>query len=433
MTPPNFSSSSPSSSLARLVLTLRPVPAGSSGQSKALAREYLDPFIIAGVAAWLLITFVARTYYIPSGSMLPTLQIHDVLLVDKFEYRFHQPQHGDIVVFPPPLPDADDFIKRVIGLPGDTHQHSRRRSSTSTGRRSERALHRRTAGLRTRDPRLRHLRGRRRRIAAARPGTSPTSRPKRCGRRRTAFRRNCYLMLGDNRNDSEDSHVWGFAQDAGTFATGPRAGERAGFTGRAFVVFWPFGSSRAPTLTGKAPARASKALPSCLASLPWRSLASLTLQLAILVRPHRRILHADAAGFGSLDGAAHRFGRIRADQHVRVSPGQPQARRHRRLPPRRSARPKSTSNASSDCPAIACASTAASCFVNGSALTSPTCAFADDRSFPEVTVPPGSVYVLGDNRANSEDSRFFGPVALRFDLAASALAGIWPPARLGSL
>ena len=68
----------------------------------------------------MLITFVARTYYIPSGSMLPTLQIHDVLLVDKFEYRFHQPNDGDIVVFPPPVPTPDDFIKRVIGRPGDS-------------------------------------------------------------------------------------------------------------------------------------------------------------------------------------------------------------------------------------------------------------------------------------------------------------------------
>src|SRR5580692_12838161 len=106
--------------VARLVLSLRPVVAGSSGRSTAIAREFLDPFIVAGLAAWVLITFVARTYYIPSGSMLPTLQIHDVLLVDKFEYRFHPPNEGDVVVFPPPVPTPDDFIKRVIGRPGDT-------------------------------------------------------------------------------------------------------------------------------------------------------------------------------------------------------------------------------------------------------------------------------------------------------------------------
>ncbi len=106
-------------SIARIVLSLRPVAASSNGRTVAIAREYLDPFIYAGAAAWLLITFVARTYYIPSASMVPTLEVHDVLLVDKFEYRFHPPHEGDVVVFPPPIPTPDDFIKRVIGLPGE--------------------------------------------------------------------------------------------------------------------------------------------------------------------------------------------------------------------------------------------------------------------------------------------------------------------------
>ena len=120
--------------LVRIVLSLRPVVAGSSGRSSAVAKEFLDPFIIAGLAAWVLITFVARTYYIPTASMVPTLQIHDVLLVNKFEYRFHTPNRGDIVVFPPPVPTTDDFIKRVIGRPGDRLE-VRSVGSTSTARR----------------------------------------------------------------------------------------------------------------------------------------------------------------------------------------------------------------------------------------------------------------------------------------------------------
>lgn len=71
-------------------------------------------------------------------------------------------------------------------------------------------------------------------------------------------------------------------------------------------------------------------------------------------------------------------------------------------------------------------------FVNGTALDEPYVRYPDDRSFSETSVPPDSVYVLGDNRADSEDSRFFGPVR-EGRLIGRALAGIWPPADLGTL
>jgi signal peptidase I len=228
--------------VARGILSLRPVVAGSSGRSTTIAREFLDPFIIAGIAAWVLITFVARTYYIPSGSMLPTLQIHDVLLVDKFEYRFHKPNEGDIVVFPPPIPTPDDFIKRVIGRPGDTFSISAGnvyingvvlkepyiadKPTYEMAVRNYGIYVSYGAGWQKLDPGSANI-----------PPKSMWTAPDR-------IPPNCYIMLGDNRNDSEDSHIWGFAQDTGRFATGARAGTTAGFTGRAFLIFWPPSQAR---------------------------------------------------------------------------------------------------------------------------------------------------------------------------------------------
>ena len=223
--------------VARIVLTLSPVKANTQGRTTTIAREYLDPFIYAGIGAFLLITFVARTYYIPSGSMLPTLQIGDVLLVNKFEYRFHQPNEQDIVVFPPPIPTPDDFIKRVIGRPGDTlrirdgivYLNGKAMSEPYIAQRPAYNLEIRNynvyvdqgAGYQPLDPSQANV-----------PPRSQWTAPDR-------IPPNCYFMMGDNRNDSEDSHVWGFAQNSGAYASGPRAGEKVHFTGHAFLTFWP--------------------------------------------------------------------------------------------------------------------------------------------------------------------------------------------------
>jgi signal peptidase I len=174
--------------------------------------------------------------------MLPTLQIHDVLLVDKFEYRFHQPNRGDIVVFPPPIPTPDDFIKRVIGRPGDSFRvfagsvyvNERALDEPYTADKPAYELEVRNYGVyvsygsgwQRLDPSSAN-------IPPKSEWTAPDKIPP-----------HCYFMMGDNRNDSEDSHVWGFAQDAGAFATGPRHGERAGFTGRAFLIFWPLAQAK---------------------------------------------------------------------------------------------------------------------------------------------------------------------------------------------
>jgi signal peptidase I len=82
--------------------------------------------IVAGavLVAIVIRTFVLQAFYIPSGSMLPTLEIDDKVLVNKLSYKVHDINRGDIVVFERPPGETDpkikDLIKRVIGLPGDT-------------------------------------------------------------------------------------------------------------------------------------------------------------------------------------------------------------------------------------------------------------------------------------------------------------------------
>jgi signal peptidase I len=86
-------------------------------------REFLDAGLVAIVIVFLMIRpFLFQAYFIPSESMNPTLTQSDRVLVNKFIYRFGRPQRGDVIVFRPPegrVPEQKDYIKRVIGLPGD--------------------------------------------------------------------------------------------------------------------------------------------------------------------------------------------------------------------------------------------------------------------------------------------------------------------------
>lgn len=99
---------------------------------KSVVREYAEAIIIAILIALFIRTFVVQAFKIPSGSMKPTLQIGDHLLVNKFTYGIKlpfirktlvpidDPQRGDIVVFIYPVDREKDFIKRVVGVAGDT-------------------------------------------------------------------------------------------------------------------------------------------------------------------------------------------------------------------------------------------------------------------------------------------------------------------------
>jgi signal peptidase I len=126
-------------------------------------------------------TFVAEVRYIPSESMVPTLQVGDRLIVEKLSYRLHPPKRGDIVVFKAPLELKarnlnDDMIKRVIGVPGDVVAISRGTVFIN--------------GQEVTQPYVQN---------SADYSYGPVKVPA-----------DSYFVLGDNRNHSYDSHIWGF-------------------------------------------------------------------------------------------------------------------------------------------------------------------------------------------------------------------------------
>ena len=82
-------------------------------------KNWGEPLLIAGIFALLIRTFLFAPYKIPTGSMIPTLLVGDKIFVDKISYRFDPPKRGDIVVFKYPIDPKKDFVKRLIGLPGE--------------------------------------------------------------------------------------------------------------------------------------------------------------------------------------------------------------------------------------------------------------------------------------------------------------------------
>lgn len=105
--------------------------AGGEPPAKSAFREYAEALAVALLLAMFIRTFIVQAFKIPSGSMLPTLQIGDHLLANKLLYGvrvpvygtryfgFFQPERNDIVVFVYPEDRSKDFIKRVVGIPGD--------------------------------------------------------------------------------------------------------------------------------------------------------------------------------------------------------------------------------------------------------------------------------------------------------------------------
>jgi signal peptidase I len=156
-------------------------------------KEAAVVVVVAVLVAVLLRAFVVQTFFIPSGSMEPTLQIGDRILVNKVSYHLHGVDRGDIVVFSrPPTencggPEVNDLVKRVIGLPGDVISLANGYVYVDGKKLDESWLPASEQGIT---------------VAGPAGNTSNLARPYRVPA-------DNYFVMGDNRTDSCDSRYWG--------------------------------------------------------------------------------------------------------------------------------------------------------------------------------------------------------------------------------
>jgi signal peptidase I len=188
-------------------------------KKKGLLREYAESIAIAILLALVIRTYIVQAFKIPSGSMEDTLAIGDHLLVNKFIYgtripfidkrvlTIRDPQRGDVVVFEYPEDHSKDFIKRVIGVPGDVIEGKEKKVYVN-GKLYENPheVHKEKDMI-PKEMNPRDTFG---------PVTVPAE---------------SYFMMGDNRDRSYDSRFWKFVR-------------RDQIKGLAFIKYWSWDSDK---------------------------------------------------------------------------------------------------------------------------------------------------------------------------------------------
>lgn len=197
-------------------------------RKKSRLREYVEAILIALALALFIRTFVVQAFKIPSGSMIPTLDVGDHILVNKFSYglnifresyfglkfpnkdiniiSYKKPKRGDIVVFKYPEDESRDFIKRVVGVEGDSVEIKNKMVYINGVSLNEPyTIHRDTSIIPGE--------------LSPRDNFGPIKVPK-----------DSIFVMGDNRDGSHDSRFWGFVNIKKV-------------KGKAFIIYWSWNSN----------------------------------------------------------------------------------------------------------------------------------------------------------------------------------------------
>ena len=158
-----------------------------------MVREVLETITLT-ILMFMVFRFAVQNYRVDGHSMVPTLQDQQYILVDKAAYLFHPPQRGDVIVFAYPVDPTQDYVKRIIGIPGDRVQVDQAGVVSVNG-------------VQLNEPY----------ISESPNPYAPTN---------TVLKADQYFVLGDNRGDSSDSRVWGPVP-------------RQNIIGKASLVYWP--------------------------------------------------------------------------------------------------------------------------------------------------------------------------------------------------
>lgn len=186
--------------------------------------EWAKVFPAAVLLFLVLRAFVVEAYKIPSGSMERTLLVGDFLLVNKMLYgaeipltgkrlpAFRDPRHGDVVVFEYPNDPSKNFVKRLVGLPGDTLSMLSGKLSRNGETLDEQYVEHREPGVDPMNEAFRWQRGHLVNTAVAAPVAR--YRPSRDNWGPIVVPPHHFFVLGDNRDNSLDSRYWGFVPDS---------------------------------------------------------------------------------------------------------------------------------------------------------------------------------------------------------------------------